>query len=234
LQVHRSLVHLGGGKGLPTEAGRPLVCRFTFSDSVEHAEQDHDGFLALSEDGLEVLLGDGQILLGFCASLTKCFELGLDDVGRSALIVEGRSQILQSILHGGGLRGGWPTESTTTTTATTAGTAAAWATATATEEAASAAGVGVALKLHDCLNLRLNGREFIIAGAELLLVEIHHGLRVKAAAAEAASPTAATSSASTTILATAATTVLAAVVLASTILVLAEHRHRQQADEQRR
>jgi hypothetical protein len=142
------------------------------------------------------------------------------------LVVEGRPQIRQRILNGRRLGGRRPTESTAATRA--AGTTtAAWAAATTAEHAASAAGVGVALELHDRLNFRLNGREFIIAGAELLLIEIHHGLRV-AAATKAASPT--------TVLAAIVlpAIILATVILATVILVLAKHWHSQEADHERR
>jgi hypothetical protein len=215
-------------------AGRSL-CHFKLLRPVlvQHAEENHDGFLPLGEDGLEVLLGDGQILLGFGASLTEGLELGLNGVGRCALIVEGCAQVSERILNGRRLSGSRAAESTAT------GAATAWAAtaraAAAAAEHSAAAGIGVALEAHDGFDFGLDGREFIIAGAKLLLEEIHPGLWIEStAAAESASP-AATSLATIVLGATVLpATVLAATVLAAVILILAEDWHSQQANHQRR
>ncbi|MGA2439824.1 MAG: hypothetical protein ABSH08_02600 [Tepidisphaeraceae bacterium] len=83
----------------------------------------------------------------------------------------------------------------------TAAWAAARAPAAAAAEHPERARVGVALVLHDSLDLRLDRREFIVAGAQGLLDPVHHPLlplgRIKPPTAAASSTPTATTAAST-------------------------------------
>jgi len=81
---------------------------------VKQAVQDHHCFLPLGKDRLEVLLSSRQVFLGLCASLTQGVELALDVVSRGILILQSRSQILQSLL---GCREGLAVCTTATATA---------------------------------------------------------------------------------------------------------------------